>query len=133
MTLFEAQTSERPASLPEITTIAPWFGGKRTLGPRIVGLMRPHRCYWEPFVGGISIPLIKPPAPMETINDLNGELINLARVIASPDLAPELHERIRSTLMCETLHTEAAARWKVRGIVPAGDAPEVVIINERGA
>lgn len=110
--------------VPEVMAIAPWFGGKRKLAPRIVSLMRPHRCYWEPFVGGISIVLAKPPAPMETINDLNGEVTNLARVIAS-GLAPELHARLQDTLMSEQMHREAAERWKSRGITPAPDAPDI--------
>lgn len=113
-----------PAELPAITTIAPWFGGKRTLGPRIVALMRPHRCYWEPFAGGISIPLIKPLAPMETVNDLNGEVTNLARTIADDALYERLLGRLRRTLMSEQLHREAAERWRSRGIVPAPDVPD---------
>lgn len=110
--------------VPEIATIAPWFGGKRNLSPRIVALMRPHRCYWEPFVGGISTILFKRPCPMETINDLSGDLTNLARVIASP-LKDALYSRLRDTLMSEVLHREAAARWKARGLIPSPDAPDL--------
>ena len=113
------------ASVPTIATIAPWFGGKRTLAPRIVALMRPHRCYWEPFVGGISIPLFKPPAPMETINDLNGEVTNLARVIAHPLLKDALYTRLQGTLMSQQLHREAAERWNARGIIPAPVEPDI--------
>lgn len=122
--LFEETRSVASVDVPEIATIAPWFGNKRTLSPRIVALMRPHRCYWEPFVGGISVILHKPPCPMETINDLHGEVVNLARVIASP-LKDELYCRLRDTLMSETLHREAAERWKARGIVPAPDQPDI--------
>lgn len=129
-TLFPTPDAQDAAAtavpeLPAITTIAPWFGNKRTLGPRIVALMRRHRAYWEPFVGGISIPLLKPPAAMETINDLNGEVTNLARVIADPELAPVLLDRLRHTLMSQQLHREAAERWKGRGIVPAPAQPDM--------
>ncbi len=119
-----AQPAVADVSLPAITAIAPWFGGKRTLAPRIVSLMRPHRCYWEPFVGGISIVLVKPPAPMETINDLNGEITNLARVLASP-ACEDLYARLQRTVMSEQLHAEAAQRWKARGITPAPDVPDL--------
>jgi DNA adenine methylase len=119
-----AQPAVADVSLPAITAIAPWFGGKRTLAPRIVSLMRPHRCYWEPFVGGISVVLVKPPAPMETINDLNGEITNLARVLASPACA-DLYGRLQRTVMSEQLHAEAAQRWKDRGITPAPDVPDL--------
>lgn len=109
---------------PLITSLAPWFGGKRTLAPKIVALMRPHRCYWEPFAGGVSIIFAKEPCPMETINDLHGELVNLARVVQHPMLAAKLHKRLRRTMMHETLHVEAAERWKARGIQPAPDVPD---------
>ncbi len=121
-----AETAIPSVTVPEIATIAPWFGNKRTLAPRIVALMRPHRCYWEPFVGGISIVLHKPHCPMETINDLHGEVVNLARVIADPTLGPELQDRLRCTLMCETMHSEAAERWKTRGIASAPEQPDMV-------
>jgi DNA adenine methylase len=123
-TLFGSTTTDAH-TIPAISTVAPWFGGKRTLGPKIVSLMRPHRCYWEPFVGGITIPLIKPPATMETINDLHGEVTNLARVLASPAHKDQLYTRLQCTLMSQQLHREAAERWKARGLVPAPPEPDL--------
>ncbi len=111
--------------VPQIAAIAPWFGSKRTLSPRIVALMRPHRCYWEPFVGGISVILHKTPCPMETINDLHGEVTNLARVIAHREMYLTLCDRLVCTLMSEQLYREAAERWKTRGLTPAPDAPDL--------
>ncbi len=108
-----------------ITTIAPWFGGKRTLTPRIVKELGDHRVYWEPFVGGISVILGKPPCAMETINDLHGELINLARVVQHDELAPALFGKLNRTLLSEELHTDAAERWKARRIQPAPDSPDL--------
>lgn len=112
-----------PSDMP-ITTIAPWFGGKRTLSPRIVAELGEHRCYWEPCVGGISTILVKPPAPMETINDLHGDIVNLARVIQDDVFGPALFRRLRRAWMCEDLHREAAERWKQRGLTPA-EQPDI--------
>ncbi len=90
-----------------ITAIAPWFGGKRTLAPRIVEEIGDHKAYWEPFCGSLAVLLAKPQSREETVNDLNGDLVNLARVIASSIDAPELYGRLARTLISEQLQREA--------------------------
>ncbi|PZS29514.1 MAG: DNA methyltransferase [Pseudonocardiales bacterium] len=58
-----------------------YFGGKTTLAARIVGLLPPHEHYLEPFCGGSSVLLAKPPSTMETVNDLDGRLMTFWRVL----------------------------------------------------
>jgi DNA adenine methylase len=58
-----------------------YFGGKTTLAERIVDLLPPHEHYVEPFCGGSSVLLAKPPSVMETINDLDGRLMTFWRVL----------------------------------------------------
>jgi DNA adenine methylase len=99
----------------KIKAIAPWFGGKRNLAPTIVKLLGKHRVYWEPFCGGMSVLLSKPPCVMETVNDLNGDVVNLARVIQNEDMVVELFSRLAHTLMSEQLFCEAAERYHQRG------------------
>lgn len=94
----------------KVTALAPWFGGKRNLASRIVDLMRPHRSYWEPFCGSMAVLLAKPPAAMETVNDLNADLVNLARVVADPILGPKFHRHVRRLFMSEVLFREAQQR-----------------------
>lgn len=108
-----------------ITAIAPWFGSKRTLAPIIVEELGPHRKYDEVFCGSCSVLLAKPPASFETVNDLHGELINLARCLKDDGLAVALYARLSRTLMHEDLFHEAAARWRDRGNVPAGEEPDI--------
>lgn len=91
----------------KIKAIAPWFGGKRTLAPEIVAELGPHRAYWEPFCGSMAVLMAKPPATMETVNDLHNDLINMARVIQSPELGSLLYRRLRRTVMHEALYDEA--------------------------
>lgn len=91
---------------PAITAIAPWFGGKRTLAATIVTELGPHRAYFEPFCGSLAVLLAKPAAAMETVNDLHGDLVNLARVLASDD-AENLYERLIRTLCSEDLYEQA--------------------------
>lgn len=99
----------------KIKALAPWFGGKRNLAPEIIKLLGKHRIYWEPFCGSMAVLLAKEPCAMETVNDLHGDLINLARIVQNEKTAIELYSRLARTLMCEQLHAEAAERYRERG------------------
>lgn len=59
----------------------PYFGGKQRVADWIVGLLPTHQHYVEPFCGGLSVLLAKQPSPMETVNDLDGDLVNFWRVL----------------------------------------------------
>lgn len=61
--------------------ILPWMGGKRRLAKQILPLFKPHTTYVEPFCGGAALFFMKEPAKVEVINDVNGELVNLYRVV----------------------------------------------------
>jgi len=64
------------------TPIIKWMGGKRRLADRILPLFPPHECYVEPFAGGAALFFMRPaPASVEVLNDINGDLINLYRVV----------------------------------------------------
>ncbi|MBQ0714187.1 MAG: DNA adenine methylase [Paraperlucidibaca sp.] len=61
--------------------IIPWIGGKRRLADRIFPLFPAHDCYVEPFAGGAALFFLRQPAKVEVLNDINGELVNLYRVV----------------------------------------------------
>lgn len=61
--------------------IIPWIGGKRRLAEKLIPNFPPHTCYVEVFAGGAALYFMRPPAEVEIINDINGELVNLYRVI----------------------------------------------------
>jgi DNA adenine methylase len=63
------------------TPIIPWIGGKRRLADIIIPRFPPHTCYVEVFAGGAALYFLRPPADVEIINDINGELVNLYRVV----------------------------------------------------
>ncbi len=63
-----------------------WHGGKWRLAPWIIRHLPAHDAYLEPYGGAASVLLRKPPAPLETINDLHGRLVNFFTILRSrPD------------------------------------------------
>ena len=55
-----------------------WHGGKTYLARRICALFPKHTYYLEPFAGGLSVLLNKPPARREVACDLNRDLIGFS-------------------------------------------------------
>lgn len=61
--------------------IVPWIGGKRRLAKHILPLFPKHECYVEPFCGAGALYFMKNQTQVEVLNDINGELINMYRVV----------------------------------------------------
>ena len=64
--------------------LAVWFGGKRHLARTIAARIKaiPHRCYAEPFCGMGGVFLRRRMRPKsEILNDINGEIVNLFRIL----------------------------------------------------
>jgi DNA adenine methylase len=65
-------------------------GGKWMLAPWIVGQLPPHEIYVEPYCGAASVFMRKPRARAEVLNDLDGDLVNVFRVLRDPQSAAKL-------------------------------------------
>jgi DNA adenine methylase len=61
--------------------IGRYHGGKWKLAPWIIGHMPPHTCYCEPYCGLGSVCLRKPRVTAEILNDLDGDVVNVLRVL----------------------------------------------------
>lgn len=61
--------------------VIPWMGGKRRLAKHILPLFPQHQCYVEAFAGGAALFYMKEPCKTEVLNDINGDLVNLYRVL----------------------------------------------------
>lgn len=71
-----------------------YFGGKWRLAPWIISFFPAHRTYTESFAGAASVLLRKPRAHAEVLNDLDGEITNLFRVLRSPTDGRELIRQV---------------------------------------
>jgi DNA adenine methylase len=72
-----------------------YYGSKFRLANWIISFFPAHRHYVEPFAGGASVLLVKEPSRLETINDLNFEIVNFFRVLR--EQPAELVRQVRLT------------------------------------
>lgn len=101
-----------------------WPGSKWRLADWIIKHMPPHEVYLEPFFGSGAVFFTKITSKAETINDLDGDVVNLFRVIRdNPDKLSALIDmtpwsRQEYTEIRDNLHTgdpiEDARRFLVR-------------------
>lgn len=67
-------------------------GSKWNLAKRIANLLPEHKSYLEPFFGSGAVLFTKSASPIETVNDLSDDVVNLFRLIQSEPKA--LQERL---------------------------------------
>jgi DNA adenine methylase len=75
----------RPPALATLRTpkLIPfgWYGGKFSHLDWLLPLLPACHHYCEPFAGSAAVLLNRPPSPVETYNDLDGEVANFFRVL----------------------------------------------------
>jgi DNA adenine methylase len=72
-----------------------YFGAKQRLAKRIVEMLPRHNAWVEVFCGSAVVTINKPQAPLEVINDLDGNVVNLFTVLR--DKSKELCEQVALT------------------------------------
>lgn len=74
----------------KMNTLLNYPGAKWGMAAQIVSLMPPHRSYLEPFFGSGAVLFNKPPSAIETVNDIDGDIVNFFRVLREqPDRLSE--------------------------------------------
>lgn len=64
-----------------MNTLLNYPGAKWGMAKEIIALMPPHRSYLEPFFGSGAVLFNKPPSAIETVNDIDGDIVNFFRVL----------------------------------------------------
>lgn len=72
-----------------------YYGAKQRLARQLATMLPPHNAWVEGFCGSAALTLAKPAAPIEVVNDLDGEIVNLFRQIR--DNADELCRMVALT------------------------------------
>lgn len=102
----------------------PWFGGKRAAAPAVWAALGDVDHYVEPFAGSLAVLLERPHTPnrayhSETVNDLDGLLVNFWRAVTfHPDATAEaaawpvseFDKHARSCALLAWRESEAGAR-----------------------
>ena len=108
-----------------------YYCGKWRLAPWVISHFPPHTHYIEPCFGGGNILLRKPPAPLETVNDLNGRLINFFKVLRDQpsklieliDLTPWAQEEYEQSKTGHDNSLEDARQFFVMSWMSVNGAP----------
>lgn len=123
----ESSMRAKPAKAP-----FGYYGAKLRIVGKIVQNLPPHNAWVEGFCGSAAVTLAKPPAPIEVINDADGEIVNvfeqlrsnseaLCRAIALTPYAREEFELARSDAMSLD-PLERARRFLVRSMMTVNAA-----------
>ena len=81
----------------------PYTGSKSCIVKTILDVMPPHETYIEPCMGSAEVFFRKPPADREIINDYNGDLVNLFRVLQDIQNLDKVIGRLYLSLNAELL------------------------------
>lgn len=118
---------------PKLTRpVLRYHGGKWLLAPWLIGQFPAHEIYVELFGGAASVLLRKPRGYHEVYNDLDGDVVNLFRILREPDAARQLCAALELTPFARDEHNlcyektedrmESARRLVVRSFFGFGSS-----------
>jgi DNA adenine methylase len=84
-----------------------WYGGKGNLCTSLLKYVPEHLSHIEPFFGGGSLFFRKTPSKIETINDINSDVVNFFRLLQDKERFEKFKERIKYTPYSREVFNEA--------------------------
>jgi DNA adenine methylase len=78
---LEAEQQKKIKNIPKVNTPFGYFGSKNNIAHQLCSNLPPHMCWVEAFCGSAALTLSKRKAPIEIINDIDGEIINAFKQI----------------------------------------------------
>lgn len=110
-------------ALPVLRAPMSWYGGKASMLPILHRLVPPGgRPYCEPCAGAASLLLSREPAPVEVLNDIDGDVVNLFRCLQDRALFDDLKHRLTYTLYARSEYQRALAMLADAGTDPVSRA-----------
>lgn len=101
-------------------TLLNYPGSKRRIASWIIQRMPAHHSYLEPYFGCGAVLFAKRSAPIETVNDLDGEVVNFFRVIRDPESRERLLEWLDYTPYAREVYEDAFQRGPQDDVERAG-------------
>lgn len=90
-----------------------WIGGKGVIAGKLVKLAPPkYNTYVEPFFGGGSMYFRLPPAPLETINDLDSAVVDFFKILRDAGSFKKFFKLAEHTPYSRALYNQCKATWK---------------------
>lgn len=92
----------------------PWLGGKSRLADKIIKLLPPHERYAEAFTGAGWVFFRKPQIRLESLNDINGDLVAFYRVLQNH--LEEFCRQFKWLLTSRELFDDFKSQQEARGL-----------------
>jgi len=109
-----------------------YFGGKGRMFAKLLPLLPPHKVYVEPFCGAASLFFAKPPSPVEVLNDLNEDVVNVFRVLQNKETHEELRFRLMYTPYARAEFVRAIEMRGQKDLTPADRAWAFMVVQAMG-
>ncbi|MCX8070220.1 MAG: DNA adenine methylase [Thermodesulfovibrionales bacterium] len=89
-----------------------YFGGKGNMVAKLLKHIPEHHTYCEVFGGGASLLFAKEPSKVEIYNDIDGDLVNLFRVLRDKEKFEEFHRKVSLTPLSREEYYYCRATYK---------------------
>src|SRR5258708_9692777 len=73
----EAEIHHAVKNIEKVNAPFGYFGSKNKIASQLCSQLPPHTCWVEAFCGSAALTLAKRKSPIEVINDIDGEIINV--------------------------------------------------------